>query len=169
MSSMGTYWCIIAGIALIACFIHAKIADCEFDEEFFIEFFVESFGWITLSIVSVLGGIICGFIFWHWKIMLIITIFALLILGLIIWLIVKHFNKGKIFDEDIENYIDNENNTKYKCNNCGANISKVFEVNENGEKNYKYICKYCNITYTKSDLLKQITEEIKTLSTKILI
>ena len=138
------YAIVTVAILIIACVIHWFAVDA-ID---FGDFFVDEFGWITILSVLALGGIVFGFIFWLWWAMLLITIGALIIggiIGIIIW------RKNKAEERELSKIEESKSSTHYKCKNCSATITKIVSQNAY-KKDVKYKCEHCDIIYSKSDL-----------------
>ena len=123
-------------VLLIACIIHWFAADCMDFEDFFID----EYGWVTITAVCVLTGIVFGFIFWVWWAMLII-IGAVLLLGGGVAIVL--YKKGANESEEEKKEVK----TNFRCPNCGANIVKEETFFEK-----RFYCKYCDTEFTLKEL-----------------
>ncbi len=164
MSSVGIYWIVVGVIAIISLIIHRLATGMVIDvSDFFnpaetFDFFIEDRGWVNLVIVGGLGGIVFAFVFWSWLYSLLILGGLILVCVIIFIIIVIVDNKNQ---KELENYEPEyeETKVKYKCPGCGANLYKIFNVDEGTAK---FVCKYCDITYTKKDLVTKANEEKST-------
>ena len=158
MSSQAIFWIVVIVVSIIALLIHTYIVEVGIDDiEDIIESLIVGFGWITVLVVIGIGAIVYGFLFWIWWIMLIIVVGVALI-ALVAWIIWKIIDNRFYDDMEVEDEEDEIIKTKYKCGNCGANVSKIIIADEYGDEKIIYKCEYCGITYTKKELLGIKTE-----------
>ena len=145
------YWIIVGIIALLAALIHVGIEEGgSFDlEDFFDDFFGE-YAWVTFVIVLALGGIVFGFVAWIWWAMLLIILVPIVII--VIYLIIDNRDGFDGGDEE-QPGTDSVESTSYKCDSCGAPVSKFVTYDNYGKKKIDYKCTYCNTCYTKNQLL----------------
>lgn len=154
MSSVGIFFLVFGIVLIIVMTIYHYIMEDDLwfvDADDFMDFMLYDYGLLVLLGLIALGGIIFGFIFWNWKIMLIITcaIAIIAIFILVTILIIKHVKKEEEYCEEDYDSIENDKMTTcYKCKNCGANISKIIKNNK-----IIYFCDYCKVSYTKKELL----------------
>ena len=111
----------------------------------FEDFFFDGYGWVTITAVCVLTGIVFGFIFWVWWAMLIIVGAVLLLGGGIAIVLYKKAGSYQTEEEGDEEVT--EVKTNFRCPNCGGYIIK-------GEAHRKkrYHCPYCNTVFTLKEL-----------------
>ena len=127
-------------------------------EDFFDTFFGE-FGWVTVLVVLGFGGIVFGFIEWIWWAMLLILLGILFVIGFIVFFCAKN-GDSDVDDEEEKKEIEN---TSYKCDNCGAPVSKIISYDDYGVKKVKYKCTFCNTCYSKNQVLS-ILDSSKSIS-----
>lgn len=148
MSTPVIFWIAVGAIAIIAFLIYAyedNVGIDDFDD--IVGSFIEGVGWIIVLSIIGIGAIIYGFVFWIWWIMLIIVL-GVAVIAVVVWLITH--NRSYRYKEtgEIENKVVK---TKYKCENCGANISKIITGDGYGGERIIYKCDYCGITYDEND------------------
>lgn len=73
------YGIVALAVLLVACFIHWKAADCDG----FGDFFIESYGWVTVLAVLLLGGAGFGIVFWGWPWKIVLSVAVPLVVLLI--------------------------------------------------------------------------------------
>lgn len=124
----------------------------------FAEYLIDDYGWI--NILSCVGGsaIVAGFIFWSWKIMLIIVASLVVVgafVGLIIW---KLSNRD--FSEEDESYeeIISSSKSVFKCKNCGASLLKQLVETDEGRKT-RYLCEHCGVSGSLKEIRQKKTDE----------
>lgn len=119
----------------------------------FADYLIDDYGWINILSCVGVGGIVAGFIFWSWKIMLIILsslIGLAVIVGLIILIVIRKGNKGK--PKSNKKYeIISSNKSVYKCKNCGAILLKQIIKNKYGRKTI-YLCECCGASGSLNEI-----------------
>jgi len=149
---MDTFLYVFLAVTLIVMLVHCYIQNGTLEDVGFLEYLVDDGGFLVLLGLVVLGAIIFGFIFWNWMIMLIIFVpIILAFIGFAIWFIKKVNKEGAIEEEEEhrrKNYTENIL-TNYKCQNCGASLTKVKTV-KNGKKSVVYNCEHCGVSYDQN-------------------
>ena len=144
------FWVIVAVVALIALLIHSVIVEgSSFDLGSIVEVFFESFGWATVLIVAVIGGIIFGFIAWIWWITLIIAILLVAVCGFTA-LVVYTFHSSNKKDEKKQG--QKEIKTNYECKNCGSKLIKRIYIDKDGDEKVEYRCDYCDTVFGENEI-----------------
>lgn len=134
------------------------------DFEDFLDYLIDDGGLKLFLGLVVFGATVFGFIFWNWRIMLIIVVAIILaIVGIVICLFRDGSEDEEEGEEEHKNYTKSIL-TNYKCKNCGATLTKTTTV-ENGKKNISYNCEHCSATYEKNDIKLDKNAESKNGST----
>lgn len=135
----------------------------------FADFLIDDYGWINILSCVGVGGIVAGFIFWSWKIMLIIVSSLVglgVIAGIIVWIVLYIRDKHEDYEYGDDEYESEEiissNKSIYKCKNCGATLLKQTIEDYDGRKT-RYFCEHCET----SGSLKEIRENKQNNETNV--